>query len=139
MAVPDLLVLVLVAVLVLVLVLVLLLLLVLLLCSFSYLSWRSCKILNSRTTAVLSGRRERWAYHSKALTSSAPWAPLLGDVSPFSFFWVKPTHPAVRTTTTTPNSLPLGSLPQPFGTGQAFVRWPFPNRVLGPHLAAHTD
>ena len=35
--------------------------------------------------------RERWVYHSKALTSSAPWAPVLADVAPVNFFWITPT------------------------------------------------
>lgn len=42
---------------------------------------------------VAAGRRapERWVYHSKALTSTAPWAPVLADVAPVNFFWITPT------------------------------------------------
>jgi hypothetical protein len=36
--------------------------------------------------------RERWVYHSKALTASAPWAPVLADVAPTNFFWIAPTY-----------------------------------------------
>ena len=42
-------------------------------------------------TAGPRRERERWVYHSKALTASAPWAPVLGDVAPLTFFWVAPT------------------------------------------------
>ena len=36
-------------------------------------------------------QRQRWVYHSKVLNAKAPWAPVLGDVTPFTFFWVAPT------------------------------------------------